>query len=145
MENVVSKLKENGKDSRGEELEKIIHLSVSEVSSAIMTGMFTTVVSFLPVFAMQAQEGKMFHPLAFTKTFALMSALVLGLVVRPTLAYWIFSLRLPRRWAMKIFKGGKQAEPRKVKIGRWHVSTHLLLMAAIVLIASTCSPTSGCP
>ncbi len=135
MENVVSKLKENGKDSRGEELEKIIHLSVSEVSSAIMTGMGTTVVSFLPVFAMQAQEGKMFHPLAFTKTFALMSALVLGLVVLPTLAYWIFSLRLPRRWAMKIFKGGKQAEPRKVKIGRWHVSTHLLLMAAIVLIA----------
>ncbi|MBP7767895.1 MAG: efflux RND transporter permease subunit [Prevotella sp.] len=135
MENVVSKLKENGKDSRGEELEKIIHLSVSEVSSAIMTGMGTTVVSFLPVFAMQAQEGKMFHPLAFTKTFALMSALVLGLVVLPTLAYWIFSLRLPRRWAMKLFKGGKQAEPRKVKIGRWHVSTHLLLMAAIVLIA----------
>jgi Cu(I)/Ag(I) efflux system membrane protein CusA/SilA len=135
MENVVSKLKENGKDSRGEELEKIIHLSVSEVSSAIMTGMGTTVLSFLPVFAMQAQEGKMFHPLAFTKTFALMSALVLGLVVLPTLAYWIFSLRLPRRWAMKIFKGGKQAEPRKVKIGRWHVSTHLLLMAAIVLIA----------
>lgn len=135
MENVVSKLKENGEDARGEELEKIIHLSVSEVSSAIMTGMGTTVVSFLPVFAMQAQEGKMFHPLAFTKTFALMSALVLGLVVLPTLAYWIFSLRLPRRWAMKLFKGGTSAEPRKVKIGRWQVSTHLLLMAAIVLIA----------
>ncbi len=120
---------------RGGALEALILSAVSEVSGAIMTGMATTVVSFLPVFAMQAQEGKMFHPLAFTKTFALMSALVLGLVVLPTLAYWIFSLRLPRRWAMKIFKGGKQAEPRKVKIGRWHVSTHLLLMAAIVLIA----------
>lgn len=135
MENVVRKLKENGEESRGEQLEKIIYLSVSEVSSAIMTGMGTTVVSFLPVFAMQAQEGKMFHPLAFTKTFALMSALVLGLVVLPTLAYWIFSLRLPRRWAMQIFKGSTQAEPRKVKIGRWHVSIHLLLMAVIVLMA----------
>ena len=77
---------------RGKELEKVIYERVSEVSSAILTAMATTVVSFIPVFAMQAQEGKMFHPLAFTKTFALMSALLLGFLVLPTLAYWVFSL-----------------------------------------------------
>lgn len=51
---------------------------------------------------MQAQEGKMFHPLAYTKTFALASAFILGLVLLPTLAYWIFSLNIPRRGIRKV-------------------------------------------
>lgn len=98
MENVLRNLhSQNDEDGhiRGKELETVILDSVSEVSSAIVTAMITTIVSFLPVFAMQAQEGKMFHPLAFTKTFALASSLILGLIVLPTLAYWIFSLRIP--------------------------------------------------
>jgi Cu(I)/Ag(I) efflux system membrane protein CusA/SilA len=95
MENVVKKLEVKGKKSevRGKELEAVIFEGVSEVSSAILTAMATTVVSFIPVFAMQAQEGKMFHPLAFTKTFALMSALILGFLILPTLAYWVLSVR----------------------------------------------------
>ena len=94
MENVVKRLEVRGKrlEVRGKELEPVIFEGVSEVSSAILTAMATTVVSFIPVFAMQAQEGKMFHPLAFTKTFALMSALLLGFLVLPTLAYWVFSI-----------------------------------------------------
>lgn len=95
MENVVRKLEARGEQSAvsGKELEQVIYEGVGEVSSAVLTAMATTVVSFIPVFAMQAQEGKMFHPLAFTKTFALLSALLLGFLVLPTLAYWIFSLR----------------------------------------------------
>ena len=94
MENVVKRLEVRGKrlEVRGKELETVIFEGVSEVSSAILTAMATTVVSFIPVFAMQAQEGKMFHPLAFTKTFALMSALLLGFLMLPTLAYWVFSI-----------------------------------------------------
>lgn len=79
---------------RGEALVQLIYNSVSEVSGAMSTAMLTTVISFLPVFAMQAQEGKLFHPLAYTKTFALLSAFVLGIAVLPTLAYYIFSWRL---------------------------------------------------
>ena len=97
MENVVKKMEAGAATksqySRQAWLEKVIYEGVSEVSSAILTAMATTVVSFIPVFAMQAQEGKMFHPLAFTKTFALLSALLLGFLVLPTLAYWVFSLR----------------------------------------------------
>lgn len=97
MENVVKKMEAGtatkSQYSRQAWLEKVIYEGVSEVSSAILTAMATTVVSFIPVFAMQAQEGKMFHPLAFTKTFALLSALLLGFLVLPTLAYWVFSLR----------------------------------------------------
>ena len=93
MENIVKKMEASGvSHPTGKALEDIIYKGVSEVSSAILTAMATTVVSFIPVFAMQAQEGKMFHPLAFTKTFALLSALLLGLLVLPTLAYWVFSL-----------------------------------------------------
>ncbi len=106
MENVVKGLTPNPSPEgeghkqpmpKGKELERIIYERVSEVSSAILTAMATTVVSFIPVFAMQAQEGKMFHPLAFTKTFALLSALLLGFMILPTLAYWVFSIRWPQR------------------------------------------------
>jgi Cu(I)/Ag(I) efflux system membrane protein CusA/SilA len=87
MENVVKKLEAVGAATEsqptGKALEQVIFEGVSEVSGAIMTAMATTVVSFIPVFAMQAQEGKMFHPLAFTKTFALLSALLLGFLLLP--------------------------------------------------------------
>ena len=72
----------------------LIYKAVSEVSGAIATAMITTIVSFLPVFAMQAQEGKMFSPLAYTKTYALASAFVLGLILLPPLAYILFSMRI---------------------------------------------------
>ena len=72
----------------------LIYKAVSEVSGAIATAMITTIVSFLPVFAMEAQEGKMFSPLAYTKTYALASAFVLGLILLPTLSYILFSVRI---------------------------------------------------
>ncbi len=122
----------NGTAIEGKKLEELILKAVSEVSGAILTGMATTVISFLPVFAMQAQEGKMFHPLAFTKTFALMSALVLGLIILPSLAYWVFSIRLPRRWAMAIFR---ERKARTLRLGRWTVRWNHLLLAVVVCIA----------
>lgn len=79
---------------RGKAFADMIYKAVGEVSGAIATAMVTTIVSFLPVFAMQAQEGKMFSPLAYTKTYALASAFVLGLVLLPTLSYLLFSVRI---------------------------------------------------
>lgn len=88
----------NDKQAYRQALKRVILNSVNEVSPAITTGMLTTIISFLPVFALQAQEGKMFRPLAFTKTFALVSSFVLGIVILPTLIYWVFSLKLPQRF-----------------------------------------------
>ncbi len=104
MENVVRHLDfpENRGKAHGEYLVSLIYNSVTEVSGAISTAMLTTIISFIPVFAMQAQEGKMFHPLAYTKTFALVSAFILGLILLPTLAYWIFSLRIPKHGYRKV-------------------------------------------
>src|SRR3546814_17434708 len=72
----------------------LISKAVSEVSGALSTTILTTIISFLPVFAMEAQEGKLFKPLAYTKTFALTSAFLLGIIVLPTLAYYVYSIRL---------------------------------------------------
>ena len=80
----------------------LIYKAVSEVSGAIATAMITTIVSFLPVFAMEAQEGKMFSPLAYTKTYALASAFVLGLILLPTLSYILFSVRIDSKPIRKI-------------------------------------------
>lgn len=83
-----------GIESRGKAFVKLISRAVSEVSGALSTAMLTTIISFLPVFMMEAQEGKLFKPLAYTKTFALLSAFVLGIVILPTLAYYVYSIRI---------------------------------------------------
>ena len=79
-----------------------IYNGASEVSSAILTAVSTTVVSFIPVFTMQAAEGKLFGPLAFTKTFALIAALIISLFIMPTLAHWFFGAKIKnekiRKW-----------------------------------------------
>ena len=90
---------------RGKKLMKVIYLATTEVRAAVVTSIATTIVSFLPVFAMQAQEGKLFHPLAFTKTFALLAAFILGIVVLPTLVHIFFNIRFDTKRLRKIFNG----------------------------------------
>jgi copper/silver efflux system protein len=86
---------------RGKKLLEVIYLATTEVRSAVVTSIATTIISFLPVFAMEAAEGKLFRPLAFTKTFALVAAFILGIVVLPTMVYLVFNIRPDRK---KIFK-----------------------------------------
>jgi Cu(I)/Ag(I) efflux system membrane protein CusA/SilA len=74
-----------------------IYNGASEVSSAILTAVSTTIVSFIPVFTMQGAEGKLFGPLAFTKTFALIAALIVSLLILPMLAHWFFGARIKNR------------------------------------------------
>jgi len=78
----------------GQKLITTIYNGSAEVSSAILTAVSTTVVSFIPVFTMQAAEGKLFGPLAFTKTFALVAALIVSLIILPTLAHWFFGFKI---------------------------------------------------
>ncbi|MGD9993649.1 MAG: efflux RND transporter permease subunit [Salinivirgaceae bacterium] len=78
----------------GQKLITTIYNGSAEVSSAILTAVSTTIVSFIPVFTMQAAEGKLFGPLAFTKTFALVAALLVSLFILPTLAHWFFGFKI---------------------------------------------------
>ncbi|MDD5449984.1 MAG: efflux RND transporter permease subunit, partial [Candidatus Omnitrophica bacterium] len=66
----------------------VVFEAASEIGSAVMTAILTTVVSFIPVFALGSQEGKLFHPLAWTKTFALLASVVVALTLTPVLALY---------------------------------------------------------
>jgi len=79
----------------GEDRLEVVHRACSEVGGAVLTAIATTVVSFLPVFTMTGAEGKLFRPLAFTKTFALISSVVVALTIVPALAHLLFTFRIP--------------------------------------------------
>jgi copper/silver efflux system protein len=89
----------------GQSIKEIIYNASVEVSSAIVTAVSTTVVSFVPVFAMEAAEGKLFRPLAFTKTFALISALLVTLFILPTVAQWFFGVKVTKNTKGKLWNG----------------------------------------
>ncbi len=74
-----------------------IYQASAEVSGAIITAVATTIVSFIPVFALEGAEGKLFHPLAFTKTFALIAAVLVALLVLPALAHAMTGIRIRSR------------------------------------------------
>ncbi|MDX1695859.1 MAG: efflux RND transporter permease subunit, partial [Ketobacteraceae bacterium] len=65
---------------------RLVASASHEVAGAVTTAALTTIVSFLPVFTMIGAEGKLFTPLAFTKTFALICSIILAVTVLPTLA-----------------------------------------------------------
>ncbi len=71
----------------------IVYNATTEVSGAIITAVMTTVISFIPVFTMIGAEGKLFRPLAFTKTFALIAAIIVALFLIPPFAASIFKTR----------------------------------------------------
>ncbi|KPQ19931.1 MAG: Cu(I)/Ag(I)efflux system permease component CusA [Algoriphagus marincola HL-49] len=97
-ENILQKLDQA---PEGESKLKTIFTATTEVSSAIITAVSTTIISFLPVFTLQAAEGKLFGPLAYTKTFALVAALIFTLLIMPALAHWVFGKNtLGKRWKL---------------------------------------------
>ena len=91
---------------------KAVFKACSEVSGAIVTAVLTTVISFLPVFTMTAAEGKLFGPLAFTKTSALIAALIISLLVLPSIAHLLMGKKRlkeqpskPKKWLIWVFAG----------------------------------------
>jgi len=94
-ENILKHLEDA--DAEDDRLE-VVFRATREVGGAVLTAVLTTVVGFLPVFAMEGAEGKLFAPLAFTKTFALLAAMWLALTALPALAHCAFGARLGR-WA----------------------------------------------
>lgn len=89
-DNILRHLEEDPPDMPRAE---VIHRAASEVGSAIVSAMASTIISFIPVFFMTGPEGKLFKPLAFTKTFALFASIVLALTVIPPAAHLLFFAR----------------------------------------------------
>ena len=99
-ENIIKHINESPTTQK---LKDTIYNASAEVSSAIVTAVATTIVSFVPVFTMEAAEGKLFRPLAFTKTFALIAALIVALIILPTIANWLFSVKIKKNIKGKSF------------------------------------------
>ena len=87
LEDEKLRLNENGTEYT---TNQIIYNATSEVSGAILTAVLTTIISFLPVFTMIGAEGKLFRPLAFTKTMALTASLIIALLIIPPIAAFLF-------------------------------------------------------
>lgn len=90
LENILNHLKRAEPE---ESRLKVVFNGTREVGSAVLTAVATTVVSFLPVFTMVAAEGKLFRPLAFTKTFALIASIIVALTIIPPFAHLLFAWR----------------------------------------------------
>jgi len=71
-------------------INSVVYEASAEVSGAIITAVLTTIISFIPVFTMIGAEGKLFRPLAFTKTMAIASSLLVALFLIPPFAAYLF-------------------------------------------------------
>ncbi|HEY0946735.1 MAG TPA: efflux RND transporter permease subunit [Opitutaceae bacterium] len=74
----------------------IIRDASTEVGPALFYSLLVITVSFLPVFTLQAQEGRLFKPLAFTKTYSMGAAALLSITLAPVLMGFFIRGRIPR-------------------------------------------------
>ena len=86
-ENIIRHLDENDDKLP---INTVVYNATAEVSGAIVTAVMTTIISFIPVFTMIGAEGKLFRPLAFTKTFALTASIIVALFLIPPFAAFLF-------------------------------------------------------
>lgn len=114
---------------------EVIFEAAKEVGPAVITAILTTVVSFIPVFALESQEGKLFKPLAYTKTFALLGSVFLALTLTPVLCSIFLKGKLTPIEENPV---GKVLVKYYEKILRWVLANKLKFLAipAVVLIIS---------
>lgn len=108
--------------------------AAAEVGPALFCSLLIITLSFIPVFSLEAQEGKMFAPLAFTKTWSMAMAAGLGITLVPVLMGYFIRGRVPdesanplNRWLVRAY------EPLLEAVLRWPKATLLLAAALLVL------------
>ena len=127
-ENIVSHLADAPRDkSRA----RVIAHATAEVAPAVVTSALTTVVSFLPVFALTAAEGKLFRPVAYTKSFAILAALLISMLALPALAHLF--LRRPRGSADQ-----SVVEPKRSRLAT--LSLPVIVLAVALLLTRSWLP-----
>lgn len=119
---------------------RILAECTSEVGPALFYSLAIITVSFLPVFVLESQEGRLFKPLAFTKTYAMAAAAILSITLVPVLmGYFIRGRILPEhknplnRFCIWLYRPGLEAAIRRPGI---------MVILAVVLVASLWWPLS---
>jgi Cu(I)/Ag(I) efflux system membrane protein CusA/SilA len=110
IENAHKKIERWEHDHPGEELHgtkrwSVITEAAVEVGPALFYSLLIITLSFVPVFTLQAQEGRLFSPLAFTKTYAMAAAAILSVTLVPVLMGWLIRGRIPSEQANPINHG----------------------------------------
>ena len=85
IENAHKKLEHWEKEGRKGDRSQVLIDAAKEVGRPLFFSLLIIAVSFLPVFSLEAQEGRLFKPLAYTKTFAMLAASILSVFLVPTL------------------------------------------------------------
>ena len=124
-----------GEELKGERHWHVMTEAAAEVGPALFFCLLIITLSFIPVFTLQAQEGRLFGPLAFTKTYAMAAAAGLSVTLVPVLmGYWIRG-RIPNeqqnplnRWLIRIYQPALDAVLRRPKI--------TLLVALLVFVSA---------
>ncbi|SMG41974.1 efflux RND transporter permease subunit [Cedecea sp. NFIX57] len=91
-----------GEQPRGEDYWQISQQAAVEVGPALFCSLLIITLSFIPVFSLEAQEGRMFSPLAFTKTYSMAVAAGLGITLVPVLMGWFIRGKIPNEKANPI-------------------------------------------
>ncbi|BCX43917.1 efflux RND transporter permease subunit [Stenotrophomonas pavanii] len=84
----------HGREPQGEERWQLMARSAAEVGPALFASLLVITLSFVPVFALQAQEGRLFSPLAYTKTYAMAAAAGLSVTLIPVLMGYLIRGRI---------------------------------------------------
>ena len=95
VENCYRHLSEMPPEERAEKRLEVIITSAKQVGRAIFFSLAIIILSFVPVFLLEGQEGKLFHPLAFTKTFSMMGSAMIAITLVPVLMYFFMRGKMP--------------------------------------------------
>ena len=95
----------------GENRRNLITEAATEVGPALFLSLIIITLSFVPVFSLQGQEGRLFAPLAFTKSYAMAGAAILSVTLVPVLMGWLIRGRIPaesanpvNRWLAAVYR-----------------------------------------
>lgn len=84
---------------------EVVLAAARELGAPLFSSLPLIAVSFLPIFTLQAQEGRLFTPLALTKTFAMIAAALLTVTLAPALAVTLLRGRMPREERNPLSRG----------------------------------------
>jgi copper/silver efflux system protein len=95
VENCYRHLSEMPAEERAGKRLEVVIASAKQVGRAIFFSLAIIVLSFVPVFMLEGQEGKLFHPLAFTKTFSMMGSAFIAITLVPVLMFYFMRGKMP--------------------------------------------------
>jgi Cu(I)/Ag(I) efflux system membrane protein CusA/SilA len=113
---------------------EVVHRAASEVGSAVLTAVSTTIVGFLPVFTMTGAEGKLFKPLAFTKTFALLASIIIALTVIPVGALILFTGKISAKKMRWIFYGIIAAAGIAIAVHGIQIGSFIVGLGGVIIL-----------